>query len=195
MMKTTEQQIKPLAGPLSLMVYDNGIKTFSQLVEYVRDLKYERISDVYNIALVFEESRGTCSNKHIFLKAVAEENKIDNVNLHLVIYSMSPDNTKGIKKVFDNIPIDYIPEAHCYITIDGDPVDATYQGFDISKIKETSVFDTKLGAKECIKRKPEKHQEYLKQWILDNNLEHSFDTVWGWREDCIQALVDYNDKN
>ena len=52
------------------------------------------------------------------------------------MYKMNQENTPGIGNLLIENNIEYIPEAHCYLKIDGQRTDVTSQRSHFSAIKK-----------------------------------------------------------
>ena len=53
------------------------------------------------------------------------------------IFKMNEENTSKIFPLLSENQIDYIPEAHCYLKVDGIPIDVTTSESFYTKIKMT----------------------------------------------------------
>ena len=112
---------------------------FLETVDFVKKIPYGRNANRKDFSLVISENKGTCSSKHAYLKDFATRNNIPNVQLILGIYKMNEQNTKIGSILSDNF-LDFIPEAHCYLKIDGKTVDVTSKDADFDKI-DYQVFE------------------------------------------------------
>lgn len=97
---------------LSKLVKERGITTWNELLPHIRQLPYGRNKIRTDFSLVITEEQGTCSSKHAFLKAIADENYL-NVKLILCLFKMTEKNTPGIGTELTKNGIEFIPEAHC----------------------------------------------------------------------------------
>jgi len=116
-----------------------GIRIWKELLDYVRDLPYDRITDRWDRRLVLAQGRSTCSSKHALLKQIADLNGIPEIALILCIYRMNAFNTPGIGSVLAEHGLDYVPEAHCYLKIKGQPMDFTFSNSDFSRIEAPRI--------------------------------------------------------
>jgi len=174
--------------PLSRMLITLGIFDFKEAVSHVHQLPYGRNSDRSNYLLLLNEQRGTCATKHAFLRQVAIENNQDAVQLYLGIYEMNEDNTSGIGKVLEDTNLSCIPEAHTYLKINDTIVDITKASnkeatFTARIIEERTIEPYQIGDD-----KVQWHQAYLKKWIIEKDINYSFEAIWHIRENCILAL-------
>ncbi|WP_430409060.1 hypothetical protein [Kordia sp.] len=177
-----------LHSPLSKLLLDKEIYDFKSAIAYVNQLPYGRTSDRSNFCLIIPENKGTCSTKHSFLKQLAIENKQEIVELFIGIYKMNEINTKGVGSVLNNYNLDYIPEAHTYLKINGNILDVTRTteneaSFEDSLLTEQQILPHQIG-----EYKVHWHQNFLKQWLQTEQLLYSFQEIWKIREACITAL-------
>ena len=101
-----------------------GIESYRAAADYVWRLPYGRNSDRSDYRLVLKENRGTCSTKHALLANLAQEHEHP-VELLLGIYGMNEHNTPGVGSVLRKYGLDFVPEAHCYLSYLGERVDLT----------------------------------------------------------------------
>ena len=165
-----------------------GITTFQQAMEFIHHLPYGRNADRADYRLVLAEGKGTCSTKHALLKGLAMEIGEDGVQLFVGMYKMSEDNTIGVGKVLETANLSYIPEAHCYLKIDGQRVDVTKLQSDISKVEKVLLEELEIMPEDIGDFKVEYHQNFITKWIQRMELKYSFEEVWRIREACIEAL-------
>lgn len=181
------QDISPQAGPLSIELYTKGITTLNALKDWLTHLPYSRNTNRADYTLILPECRGTCSTKHAFAKAVANENDWTELNLHLGFFRMNALNTPRVATVLAKHSLSEIPEAHTYLRIAGSFTDLTgihssISEVDISDEKEIQPDDIG-GFKEQI------HRDYLQQWIEENHLRLSLEVIWKIRAQCIASLA------
>lgn len=159
-----------------------------EAVSYVQSLPYGRNENRKNPRLVLSEMKGTCSSKHAVLKLIADENNIENVKLILCLYKMKASNTPGIDKVLEKYGVEYLPEAHCYLDIEGVKSDFTNPNADLSAIENDLIEESEIQPDQVGEYKVNYHQDYVKKWIEQSGLSFSFSEIWKIREECIQAL-------
>ena len=109
--------------------------TWEERVHFVKQIPYGRNTNRADFSLVITENKGTCSSKHAYLKEFADKNDIPNVVLVIGIYKMTECNTK-IGTILSKHNMDYIPEAHCYLKIEGTVVDVTTSNSNFEAIKD-----------------------------------------------------------
>jgi hypothetical protein len=108
---------------LTLQLKNLGINNWHELTKYIQNLPYGRNANRKDLSLILTEQKGTCSSKHAFLKKIADLNQLENIKLYIGIYKMNISNTPKIGNVLSenefDYKLDYIPEAHCYLKING----------------------------------------------------------------------------
>lgn len=173
--------------PLTQQVKNLGIDSWEDLLVYIKDIPYGRNANREDLSLVLKENKGTCSSKHAFLKEIANQNNIPNVQLIIGIYKMSETNTK-IGTILSDNSIDFIPEAHCYLKIDEIRIDCTTHKSDFAKIEKDILEEIEIEAFQVGEFKIEYHQNFIKKWLLYSNIKITFDQLWAVRERCIDLL-------
>ena len=173
--------------PLSTLCRDNGFLFWEDLVNHVQNLPYGRNSKRDDFSLVIKEKKGSCSSKHAFLAAVAKENNQTNIQLILAMYKMNSQNT-NIGNSLENSGLTYIPEAHCYLKINDLRQDITSANSSLEKLKKDILSEEVITPEQVINFKIKYHQDFIKKWIVKENISLSFDKVWSLREKCIQYL-------
>ncbi|MBX2828164.1 MAG: hypothetical protein KTR22_08375 [Flavobacteriaceae bacterium] len=155
---------------------------------HIQKLPYGRNTHRNDLSLVLTENRGTCSSKHAFLKSVAIENNLHDVHLVLGLYKMNQTNTAGIGNILIDAGLDYIPEAHCYLRINGMQRDLTTLQADFSNIEKDLMLEKEITPDQITEFKVIYHKEFIKKWIKKESIPLAFDTIWQLREQCIEAL-------
>lgn len=178
-------------GKLTSLVKLLGIHSWNELLTFVQQLPYGRNSNRHDLSLVIKEQKGSCSSKHAFLKAIADENHINNIQLILGMYKMSSENT-NIGNTISNANLNYIPEAHCYLKIDGVRTDVTSQNASFDKIKTVLLQELEIEPDQVAEFKVNYHKEFIQNWMLDEKINKSFQDVWEVRERCISYLSNNN---
>jgi hypothetical protein len=168
-------------------VLAGGFTTFEQLALQVRSLRYQRTSSPDRPMAVLDEGRGTCSSKHQFLAAVAHETGHLEVGLTVGIYEMSEQNTPGVGVALASASLQSVPEAHCYLTINGKRFDFT--GLPSGPVSPFDVLLSEHRVLPCdlAEAKPRLHRAAITTWAAAAGL--SEESVWIIREACIAALV------
>jgi hypothetical protein len=113
--------------PVSRLFLNTQITTFAYACKFIKNLPYGRNENKDSLATVFRDNRGTCSTKHALLRQLAIENNANNVRLKLAVFKMTKDNTPEVGDTLNKYGLQYIPEAHNYLTVDGEIVDCTKQ--------------------------------------------------------------------
>ena len=173
---------------LSKLAKALGLNTWEALVEFVEKLPYGRNSNRSDFSLVLKEKMGTCSSKHALLKSIAIENDFEEVEQILGIYKMNESNTPGVGTIFLSPQINYIPEAHSYLKINGQYFDYTNQEASYQRIANDVLHEQTINPEDVVERKVELHKSFIKNWISDLNLNLSLEEVWAARETCIKNL-------
>jgi len=174
--------------PISLFLINQNINTWTQLASKVRHLPYGRISNKMDLKLVLTERKGTCSTKHALLKLVADLNEITGIALYICIYKMTVDNTPGIDVQLSTYNLTYIPEAHCYLKINGEALDVTSSDSNFDAIKSSIIQEVEISPGQINDFKYNYHRNFLARWIAQEGLTLSLDEVWTIRESCIANL-------
>lgn len=178
----------PQNGSLSQLMIDKEIFDFKSTIAYIHQLPYGRTSDRSNYRLIIPEEKGTCSTKHAFLKELAIESQQKAVQLFIGIYEMNEVNTKGVGNVLKNYQLDYLPEAHTYLKIDGNVVDVTRATTNKTPFLDSLLAEQEILPNQIATYKVNWHQDFLKQWIVEEQLSYSFEEIWKIREECILVL-------
>lgn len=168
------------------------VDTWTKALEYIQSLPYGRNANRKDYDLVLQEKKGTCSSKHALLKAIADLNQIPNVKLILGLYKMNEANTPNIGKEISKAQLAYIPEAHCYLQMNGKRMDVTSSHSEFSKIEKDILLEKEILPEQVADFKVDFHRNYLKNWIAENNIPYSFDEIWAMREACIKNLSGNN---
>ena len=161
--------------------------TFQETINFVKKLPYGRNSNRHDFSLVISENKGTCSSKHAFLKQFADKNNIPNVKLYIGIYRMNEQNTKIETLLTDN-NLKYIPEAHCYLKIDGQIVDVTSIDANFDKIKKDLIEEIEIEPYQVVDFKIDYHKKFIKKWLVESNSKFTFEKIWRIREKCIKKI-------
>jgi hypothetical protein len=179
-------------GQLTKLALDNGLSNLNMCMSHLRALPYGRNANRVDSSLVFIEGKGTCSSKHAALKSIAMEQEMDQVKLVLCIYKMNSSNTPGIGSHIDDAQLEYIPEAHCYLDVDGEKIDLTTVASSLEKIKNDILYEEFISPNQVSEYKVNTHKKYVQDWLASENIEKTFEEVWSIREHCIAALSTIN---
>lgn len=161
---------------------------FEELIEKVKHIPYGRNSNRNDFSLVLTENKGTCSSKHAFLKEFADNHRIKNVKLFIGVFKMNEINTPKITPLLSENALDYIPEAHCYLKIDGNVVDVTSENSFYENIKNDILEEIEIEPIQVVNWKINYHQKFLKSWLKTINKNMNFTEIWSIREKCISKL-------
>ncbi len=177
---------------LSAKVRALGISNFGDLMTYVQKIPYGRTSDRSRVDLVLSEGKGTCSSKHALLKSIAKENGLEDLELIIGIYKMTAENTPNIGDGIERSPLDYIPEAHCYLKYRDKRIDVTAIGASFERIAQDLLEEQAIEPSQIGAYKVAYHQQYLKDWIIREHIPLDFESIWSIREQCIANLSKIN---
>ena len=166
------------------------MEVFKNLIEKVKQTPYGRNSNRHDFSLVISENKGTCSSKHAFLQDFANTNNIPNIKLYIGIFKMNEKNTSKISPLLSENQIKFIPEAHCYLKIDGIPLDVTTSESFYDKIKGDILEEIEIEPYQVSEYKVNYHKDFLKKWIIETNQTKNFEQIWTIRESCIQKLAE-----
>ena len=170
------------------LLHDNGISTWNELTEFVKNIPYGRNANRTDFSLVLTENKGTCSSKHALLKEVSSNFTNDEVKLIIGIFKMDGNNIPKINEILVKNDIDYIPEAHCYLKINGIPNDFTVEDSLYPKIENDILNEIEIEPYQVADFKVDYHKDFLKKWIADTNQSKNFEEFWMIREKCIEKL-------
>ena len=165
-----------------------GVFSFSEAIQYVRQLPYGRTKDRANPNLVLEEGKGSCSTKHALIKKLAIEQNWHGVKLYMCMYKMNAGNTAKIGAILKANDLVYLPEAHCVLKIEDDYIDITNTASNFNKIEQDVLFLEEILPEQIGDYKVAQHKAYMRSWIEEQQLSTSFDALWNIREQCIKAL-------
>lgn len=174
-------------GPHSRAALRKGFATFGDLAEFVQGLPYGRVSDANDCSAVLTEERGTCSAKHRFLAAVAHDCGHTEFLLTIGIYEMCEENTPGVGTVLRDASLRSIPEAHCYLTVDGERFDYTGLPLGAASPFLSLLEEHFVGPADLPRLKEHYHRKALAAWAA--KVRRSESSAWETREACIAALA------
>lgn len=174
-------------GPYSMLA-EVGLqfKCFLDLAAFVRKLPYGRVASSDDVLDVLRGRRGTCSSKHRLLASVAHASGHREVELTVGVFRMDATNTPALAQVFQESGLQFVPEAHCYLTVHG-------RRYDFTGLNDgaASPFSS-LQEERCVEPEnltPQKraiHERAIAQWAPTVGL--TFEAAWSARERCIEAL-------
>jgi hypothetical protein len=167
-------------------VRSRGFESFDRLAEHVRDLPYGRTANTEDPLAVLLQGRGTCSAKHQLLAAIAQDCGHSEVQLTVGIYAMSEENTPGVGTVLNAASLTSIPEAHCYLSIEGERFDFTGLPVGNSSPFEVLIAEYDVSPPHLQHIKVGLHKDAIAAWSKDHGI--SKEAAWATREACISAL-------
>ena len=178
-------------GPLSTEILACGITDFRAAGRYLQGLPYGRTVDRADFRAVLREGKGTCSTKHALLAAIAHEQDLP-VVLTLGIYDMHERNTPGVGVVLARYNLASLPEAHCYLTYEGQRIDVTRFGAEPTEPIAQFLYEEAIVPEQIGDFKVTLHRQFMQTWVthhMESVKGRSFEEVWRIREECIAALA------
>lgn len=169
---------------------EKGITDFSEAAAFIRSLPYRRNSSKTNPEIIFAENCGTCSTKHAVLALLASENKIPGVKLMLGIYRMNGNNTPATGNTLKKYKLDYIPEAHNYLRINGTVFDCTGISSTENSFENDLMEEIEIRAEQIGDFKIKYQQGFIQNWIKENQIIFSPEEIWKIREECINSITE-----
>jgi hypothetical protein len=164
-----------------------GFESFEHLTEHVRKLPYGRTASTEDPLAVLRQGRGTCSAKHRLLAVVAQDCGHSEVQLTVGIYEMSEANTPGAAGALGAASLTSIPEAHCYLSIEGERFDYTGLPAGTSSPFAALLAEYTVSPANLSRAKVELHKRAIAAWASDRGI--SKEAAWAIREACIAALA------
>lgn len=178
------------AGPLSAACIALGLTDVRSVGRYLQALPYGRTANRTDYQAVLRQSKGTCSTKHAFLIALANEQKLA-LALTLGIYEMNERNTPGVGPVLASYRLAFIPEAHCYVTCGATRIDVTRSGVAPAEPISRFLHEETIVPRQIGDYKVAMHRQFMQDWVHHHPemaAGLSFEQVWQVRELCIAAL-------
>lgn len=179
-------QIQP-SGTVSEKFLERGISDFSGAASFVRNLAYGRNLDKSKLLNVFDENCGTCGTKHALLKKLCDENAMEGVQLMCGIYKMDVNNTPGIGEILSKHQMEFIPEAHNYLRINGKILDCTFKNSSGENFESDLLTEIEFQPQQIGEFKVRLHKAFLRNWLKENS-HFNLDGLWDIRETCIRQL-------
>jgi len=173
-------------GPAGDLFERRGIASLDCAARFVETLPYGRTTEPDQPLSVLRENRGTCTLKHALLKLAAEEGGATNVALMLGVFEMSDFTTPGIGHILERFGLECVPEAHCYLAIQGDRFDFTGLPSGPDSPFAHLLVEESLPVDVLLKSKIQRHQAVVAAWARERKVDPA--KVWSAREACIQEL-------
>lgn len=174
-------------GALSRAVIACGFCNFDPFAAFVQSLPYGRTSSPEDPRAVLQEGRGTCSSKHQLLAALAHECNHFEVLLTVGLYKMCEENTPGVGSVLRRASLPFVPEAHCYLTVDSRRYDFTGlpkgSCSPLAAVYEEHV----VSPAQLVEFKLRLHKQAIASWAGSVGIAAA--AAWATRENCIAALA------
>jgi hypothetical protein len=168
---------------------DAGCASLRDAGRWLHALAYGRNADRSDWRTVVPERRGTCSTKHALLAAAAAELGLD-AQLTVGVYAMSEANTPGVGAVLAAHGLDAIPEAHCYLVVEGRRVDVTRSGTTPAEPIAGFEAEWPIAPDQIGDHKVALHRRFLSDWLARPGAPAlDLAALWAIREACIRALA------
>ena len=175
------------SGEASAQFLALSIEDYRDAARFVNQLPYGRNADRANFMLVIPERRGACSTKHALLAVLAHEQNLP-IHLMLGIYEMSERNTPGVGAVLGRHGLAFVPEAHCYLTYNGERIDVTRAAVSPSESIARFLHEETIAPAQIGDYKVAMHQKWMRDWVARTMPHRDWAQVWKIREECIAAL-------
>jgi hypothetical protein len=178
-------------GPVSAAFLQVGILSFVQAMDYVAHLPYRRIADKNNVVGVIHEGCGTCSSKHLALAALAKEQGHQEVKLVFWVFRMNAQNLPKSASILKKYQLDYLPEVHVCLDINGALHDATWKGRALPAPEQDFMFAQFADTKLIYQVKKSLHHRCMEGFLKEHPmLPYRIEQLFTIREECIHALYD-----
>lgn len=179
------------AGPVSEAFLQRNISDFQSALDFIRHLPYGRNRSRGNFIALFDEGHGTCSTKHALLKQLAMEHNAENVQLIIGLVRMHKDNTPSVAGTLAKAGLAYMPEAHCYLRINGAVTDVMKAGSTGGDFANDILEEMSAQPEQVVEYKVKYHRNFLEKWLRENpEIRYSLEELWSIRERCIKDLHD-----
>lgn len=175
-------------GEVSAAFLKEGITDFKMACGFVSILPYRRNINKSEVTCILKDKFGTCSTKHAALRKLAIENNQYEIELVLGIFKMDAVYAPSIKNTLQRYQIDYIPEAHNYLKIDGSYYDFTYPNSSYSDFEDKLLSEQIIEFNQITEHKINLHQAFFSEWLKTANIPLSLIQIWAIREECIKDL-------
>jgi hypothetical protein len=103
---------------------------------------------------------------------------------------MNELNTPKIGTELTDNSIEFIPEAHCYLKINGNRIDLTSKKSEFQKIEKDIIQEKEIKPEQVTEFKVDYHKKFIEIWLKETNSEFEFDQIWKIREKCIMNLTE-----
>ncbi|MBL7712194.1 MAG: hypothetical protein JNL13_07020 [Chitinophagaceae bacterium] len=175
-------------SPASGSFRQRGILCFEDAAAHVRSLPYKRNGNKEDLCAVLSDGYGTCSTKHALLRQLAVENAWPDVRLLMCIFKMNAVNTPPVARTLETYHLPYMPEAHCYLRINGAIWDGTTTGSCEENFVNDLLLEREIEPAQIAGFKVNWHKDFLEQWLKETAYPYSLDELFAIRERCIKDL-------
>ena len=173
-------------GEYEYFLDKNNLKTFHELINFIKKIPYGRTTSRGNLKELFENNRGTCSTKHAFLLQICELNNFLEVELIVGIFLMDASYAPKLRDILDKYKLIQIPEAHCYLRFNGKRYDFTSESS--GNFESKLIREQRCEWQQIVDWKPMIHKNFIASWKKRNNISLSEEELWEIREECIGKL-------
>jgi hypothetical protein len=105
------------------------------------------------------------------------------------IYEMSEKNTPGVNAVLNSASISFIPEAHCYLAVNGERFDFTGLPTGVSSPFDALIAEYVISPKDLSQSKIRLHMQEIEAWAQCFGI--STETAWATRESTATKAAEY----
>lgn len=164
------------------------LRSYHQVLNFLYELSYSRISDLENLKLVPHEKCGTCSSKHAFAAKVALEHGYPDILLKLTVFPLASSFLQGFREELRENSVDHILEAHCYLEYQGIPLDITTSRVDVTPYYANTIpiLVRTLKPSEAGEHKQKLHKKLFSVWCQERKLD--YEKMWNLRSRFIKSI-------
>lgn len=97
-------------------------------------------------------------------------------------------NTPRIAPILAQHDLEYIPEAHCYITYGVQIIDLSFPNQKIQILPDEIIAQEEIEAEQIFHYKEDWHKNKLADWCKTQASSYNLESIWSIREACIASL-------
>lgn len=173
---------------LTAYLKELSIFDFYSFLIFIENMPYGRIQDKCNPLSVVIERKGTCSTKHILIAHLLSNYSMKDWELKAGIFYINVEDFTYLSSILNSNQLQKIPEAHCYLTYKNEVFDFTLPYPNLFFPNQKPLKEIRLPIQDPAEQKLVFHQQYIKEWLIDNKLSISFKNLWDIREQCIEKI-------
>lgn len=176
-------------GPLGDAFLARGCIDFHDAVRHVRDMPWGRPSDPSKPLAVLDENKGTATDKHMLLAALARELGDTELQLVFGIYRMSADSHPAAAALLRRARLESLPEAMVWLRWYGGDYDFSSMragGRSLVVLQQELItLDKVPGYVE------QRHKDFLVRFLLTSRRDDlpGLEGIWNLRSQCLDAIV------